>query len=355
MSDDLGDLTRQFIVKNNCVENGGLYDYHCATGTNSAINYSLVNLNKKVNFPSTMWHSVFNSLSGNYIWYWTYTSTTSSINRAPVSYNANSNTLTLQAPDYVFTFDSVIYNIIHPSLDGSIGYLNSGSAFGNNSWTNGSGGLPTLPNTGSGYQYMNYGLDGQLRAAATGSTSSTNSQPVYIMNQSTTVFSIQSTLSSPVQFQGAGSTGLYSVDANGNLFGSNEYNYLQQWGCFTKNGNGYDNWKKLDENGFDGFNPAVGGVAALPKINNKVYEAVKTYKYQNFFNQSGYTEFAAEHYLDMNNCQISSDNYLVQYTHNSTQSGYVGFKVTNQYIIQNGGGGLYVLPASFMSNGLDGQ
>lgn len=353
MSDDLGDLTRQFIVKNNCVDTGGLYDYHCATGTNNSINYSLVNLNKKIHFSNGTGNSVFTSSSGNYIWYWTYTSTTSSINRAPVSYDANSNTLILQSPDYVSTYDSVTYQIIHPSLDGSIGYLNSGVAYGNNSWTDGVGYLPLLPNTGSGYQYMNYGLDGQLRAA-TGSTSSTNSQPVYIMNQSTTVFSIQSTLSSPVQFQGD-STGLYAVDANSNLFGYNSYDNLWQWGCFTKNGSGYDNWKKLDENGFEGFNPATHGYFTK-EYNNQIYYPVYKNSYRDFLSTNSYLKvFYSDNFTDFNACQVSANNYLVEY--NNGGNSMYEFLSTNQYVLVNSGdiGDYYYLPASFMSNGLDGQ
>ncbi|MBY0244875.1 MAG: hypothetical protein K2Q03_05415, partial [Sphingobacteriaceae bacterium] len=164
----------------------------------------------------------------------------------------------------------------------------------------------------------------------------------------------------PVAFAGLYSA-LYAVDKDSNIFGLNGDNdgTHQKWGCFTKNGAGYNNWTDINVNGLLEFNPAVSDIISTTQ---GLYSVARNDAFgldhdgycemQSFFNGTCSNSITSYHLVDLNKCEVSKTNYLADYGYGSNTV----FDSTNNYIIIYGKNNVsYVLPSNKLSNGLDGQ
>ncbi|MBX9890641.1 MAG: hypothetical protein K2X94_05230 [Amoebophilaceae bacterium] len=311
----------------------------CATGTNAAIQYSLLNLTSKANIDVSLSPKI--SMDGTNMW--TTNSNYSVNNRSTLSYNNVNNSLTVGQINYTYASNA---NFVAVNTSGLSAYSN-GQALGDNS-----GALIDYNGNIDSGQNQKYGLDGIIYSG-TYSKGINLPQYVYTVNQATN--QITAPLPAPVAFAGLYSA-LYAVDKDSNIFGLNGNNdgTNQHWGCFTKNGAGYNNWTDINENGLLDFNPAVGSY--IMNTTQGLYSQAKTDAFgqdksgycdmQSFFNGVCSNSITSAHLIDLNTCEVSKTNYLIDW--NRT------FISTKNYILVFTGS-YYVLPSSKLSNGLNGQ
>ena len=337
-----------FYVQKNCspiVVTPGLAAIPCATGTNTAIQYSLLNLTSKVNIAPFLNHQI--SMDGTNMWSSIWDNKTNTVNRVPITYNSLNNSLTIGQINYTTTFGEA-------PLPYGYFRLNTSGLSDYNSYVYGDNAGALTPYNGNYDSVQNQisGLDGVIYSG-TGSKGINLPQYVYTVNQATN--QITAPLPAPVEFAGLYSA-LYAVDKDSNIFGLNGNNdgTNQHWGCFTKNGAGYNNWTQINENGLLEFNPAVGSY--VMKTTQGRYSQAKTDAFgqdksgycdmQSFFNGVCSNSITSAHLIDLNTCEVSKTNYLIDWN--------LTFSSTKDYILVFTGT-YYVLPISKMSNGLDGQ
>ena len=370
-----------YNVKTGCVED---YLTSCATGENKAINYTLLHLDQKVNFPySFPFLNLINPIgrTGDYIWFnvarFPDSTRVSTIGRSPVKYDTNTNTLTIESLDYQYTAWDDGWTDISPFPDYT-GYISWGT-----DWQTST--PPDYSTWAPGWRQIT-GLDTRsyVKADSYGSNHITYVYPVNMSNPESIheivsydplvyadywKYSYSESLPYPVQFKGYYSD-LLSVDVNGSVFGIDmdepdkevQYNL----GCFTKNtSGGYNNWKKMDYNGFDNY--YVYNYPKTTTLTGKYYYTIAYNKYVDFrypYNERGpvYSWFYSQNLIDVNNCQISADNYFLFFLKKNETgefdvvTGEPPAIITEKYILVWGlSGTAYVLPIDKMSNGLDGQ
>lgn len=314
----------------------------CATGNNSAIQYSLLNLTSKANIDVSLSPKI--SMDGTNMWTANYNNNTA--NRSTLTYDNINNLLNVGQINYTIASGTGPTTNLALNTSGLSGY-HGANVYGNNAGviTPYNGNYDSLQNQISG-------LDGIIYSG-TYSKGINLPQYVYTVNQATN--QITAPLPAPVAFAGLYSA-LYAVDKDSNIFGLNGDNdgTHQKWGCFTKNGAGYNNWTEINENGLLDFNPAVGSY--IMNTTQGLYSQAKTDAFgqdksgycdmQSFFNGVCSNSITSAHLIDLNTCEVSKTNYLIDW--NRT------FISTKNYILVFTGS-YYVLPSSKLSNGLNGQ
>jgi hypothetical protein len=323
----------------------------CATGTNAAIQYSLLNLTSKVNIDPFLFPQI--SMDGTNMWSSIWDNKTNTVNRVPITYNSLNNSLTIGQINYTTTFGEapLPYGYFRLNTSGLSDY--NSYVYGDNA-----GALTPYNGNYDSVQSQIAGLDGIIYSG-TYSKGINLPQYVYTVNQATN--QITSPLPAPVAFAGLYSA-LYHVDKDSNLFGLNGDNdgTHQKWGCFTKNGAGYNNWVQMNLNGLTDFRPLLNAVRFTSQ---GLYSQARTDPFgpdhdgycemQSFFNGTCSNSITSSHLMDLNKCELSKTNYLV----NAGIFVFNGWFSQNYIIINSftSANNLYVLPISKFSNGLDGQ
>lgn len=348
------------VVAANCQKLG--YGNQCLTGTNNPITYTLLNVSNKVNINNNSISMDTISLSGNYLW--SQPVNTINILRKPLSYNSNTNTLTIGAVDWAKYQTSSYYDqiILTPNYNGDVAYNFNG--FYGVTGVDGYNVLPeqsyygTVANTVVGRNnvvYSNWG------SAGIGSF-----EYVYPLDTTTNTISSNNRLPDPVSFQGRGSF-VAAVDVNSNILGVGFFPEIDDWyqvaGCFIKNGAGYNNFVKLNTSGLGDYpvqNPQINynyplGFYSHATDNNY-------YNFSSFVYSTGPAPRTLNRrsLVDIANCRMSPDNYYTEEGAYYQQGNASLYKPNSQFVLVYGLIGMvstdtYILPASMMSNGLDGQ
>ena len=346
------------VVAANCQKLG--YGNQCLTGTNNPITYTLLNVSNKVNLNNGETDTI--SLSGNYLWSQTYG--LPALHRKPLTYNSNTNNLTIGSIDY--TDPNSLGNgdpvDLTPNYNGNIAY--SGASVSGSSVSDYYNVLPeqsyygTVANTVVGRNnvvYSNWGSNG------IGSF-----EYVYPLNTATNTISSNNRLPDPVSFQGYGSF-VAAVDVNSNILGVGFFPEIDDWyqvaGCFIKNGAGYNNFVKLNTSGLGDYpvqNPQINynyplGFYSHATDNNY-------YNFSSFVYSTGPAPRTLNRrsLVDITNCRMSPDNYYSENGYFAPANNASAYTPNSQFVLVSGiiNGvqmDTYILPASMMSNGLDGQ
>lgn len=316
----------------------------CATGTNTAIQYSLLNLTSKANIDVSVSPKI--SIDGTNMWTANYNNNTA--NRSTLTYDNINNSLNIGQINYTIASGTGPTTNLALNTSGLSGY------HGTNVYGNNAGVITPYNGNYDSLQNQIYGLDGIIYSG-TYSKGINLPQYVYTVNQATN--QITAPLPAPVAFAGLYSA-LYAVDKDSNIFGLNGDNdgTHQKWGCFTKNGAGYNNWTDINVNGLLDFNPAVGSY--IMSTTQGLYSNARNDAFglnndgycemQSFFNGNCSNSITSAHLIDLNKCEVSKTNYLSGWNrvYVSTQNYILVFTTNDNY---------YVLPSLKLSNGLDGQ
>lgn len=335
------------LVQENCSQQS---TYQCLNGTNNPITYTLLNVSQKVDVnPAT---SDSFAPSGDYMWH----QTASSTQRHPITYNANTNTLNIGSQNYsnVNGGDGVVTN-----YSGTMAYAGP-LIFGSTV----SDYYMPLPeqNNGYGMDWTIVGWNGGVYSARPSSMVG-DIQYVYPLDQTTNTISFNTKLPDPVKFQGKNG-GPYVINQNGSIYGLNYYSGPEgtgmAYGCFVNNGAGYNNYTLVETNGLsDLFGGLIkpNGDDYVGGLKSGYYTYAMNYG-ANFHSTvgGGQKDLRVVSLLDFNTCQLSTDNFLV--ASNYIGGGDIGSYIPNAKFIllfKMLGQDVYILPASLMSNGLNGQ
>lgn len=345
------------VVAANCQKLG--YGNQCLTGTNNPITYTLLNVSNKVNLNNGETDTI--SLSGNYLWSQTFNSLV--VNRKPLIYNSNNNTLNIGNTDWTKTMLGPVADAVYltPNYNGDVAYDSIG-IFG----VTGVDGYNVLPEQ-SYYGTVANTVVGRNNVVYSnwGSAGVGLFEYVYPLDTATNTISSNNRLPDPVSFQGYGAYAM-AADENANIVGVGFFPEIDDWyqvaGCFIKNGAGYNNFTQINSSGLgnylwnsqDNYNYPLGFYSHATDNNY--------YNFSSFVYSTGPAPriLNRRSLVDIANCRMSPDNYYSENGYFAPANNASAYTPNSQFVLVSGiiNGvqmDTYILPASMMSNGLDGQ
>lgn len=318
----------------------------CATGTNTAIQYSLLNLTSKANIDVSVSPEI--SMDGTNMWTANYNTNTA--NRSTLTYDNINNSLNIGQINYTIASGTGPTTNLALNTSGLSGY-HGGNVYGNNA-----GFITPYNGNYDSIQHQIYGLDGVIYSGTYSKSNDLRKDIQYVYTVDQTTNQITAPLPSPVEFEGLFSA-LYAVDKDSNIFGLNGDNdgTHQKWGCFTKNGAGYNNWTDINVNGLLDFKPGAYDISFTAQgfYSNAKPDAFGLdhdgyCEMQSFFNGTCSTSISSVHLIDLKKCEVSKTNYLSGWNTSNI--------ITQNYILVfTGNRNYYVLSSLKLSNGLEGQ